>query len=112
MISARVRGGRWADSAKMMAAARAAEALEGVDRAFCFMGTPANRDEAAGLGLTAAEIDDAGPDDLVIAVQGADAEAGVAAAESVLDAGAGAGRPAATPPGPRERSRAPRPTWR
>ena len=71
VIAARVRAGRWADSAKMMAAARAAEALDGVERAFCFMGTPANREEAARPGaLGAAEIDGAGPDDLVIVVQG------------------------------------------
>ena len=36
----------------MMAAARAAEGVNGVERAFCFMGTPANREEAAGLGLS------------------------------------------------------------
>ncbi len=48
MIGVRVRSGRWADSAKMMAAARAAEDLDGVARAFCFMGTPANREEADG----------------------------------------------------------------
>ena len=53
MIAVRVRAGRWADSAKMMAAARAAEPVDGVERAFCFMGTPANREEAAGLGLSA-----------------------------------------------------------
>lgn len=100
MTAVRVRGGRWADSAKMMAAARAAEALEGVERAFCFMGTPANREEAAGLGLTDPAIDAAGPDDLVIAVQGEDAEAGVAAAEEVLDRGAGGGAAA----GPAERA--------
>ena len=64
------RAGRWADSAKMMAAARAAEAADGVERAFCFMGTPANREEAGGLGLSDPAIDAAGPDDLVIAVQG------------------------------------------
>jgi FdrA protein len=91
VIAVRVRSGRWADSAKMMAAARAAEAEGGVDRAFCFMGTPANREEAAGLGLSDPAIDGAGPDDLVIAVQGDDAEAGLAAAEEVLDAGAGGG---------------------
>ena len=48
MIAVSVRGGRWADSAKMMAAARAAEDMDGVERAYCFMGTPANREEAAG----------------------------------------------------------------
>lgn len=96
MIAARVRAGRWADSAKMMAAARAAEGVDGVERAFCFMGTPANREEAAGLGLSDPSIDAAGPDDLVIAVQGGDAEAGIAAAEHVLDAAPGGGAGAAT----------------
>ena len=91
MIAARVRTGRWADSAKMMAAARAAEGLDGVDRAYCFMGTPANRDEAAGLGLSDPSIDAAGPDDLVIAVLGDAAEAGIAAAEDVLDTAPGGG---------------------
>ena len=93
MIAVSVRSGRWADSAKMMAAARAAEVTDGVERAFCFMGTPANREEAAGLGLADAAIDAAGPDDLVIAVQGERAADGVSAAEEVLDrvpAGAGA----------------------
>ena len=31
-MEVRVRAGRWADSAKMMAAARAAEAVDGVER--------------------------------------------------------------------------------
>ena len=86
-----VRSGRWADSAKMMAAARAAEAVDGVDRAFCFMGTPANREEAAGLGMSDPAIDAAGPDDLVITVQGQAAADGLAAAESVLDRAPGGG---------------------
>jgi FdrA protein len=98
VTAVRVRAGRWADSAKMMAAARAAEAVEGVERALCFMGTPANRDEASSFGIADPAIEGAGPDDLVIAVQGAAAEEGVAAAEAVLDRGPGgageAGRPA------------------
>ncbi len=85
MIGVRVRAGRWADSAKMMAAARAAETADGVERAFCFMGTPANRQEAGGLGLIDPAIDAAGPDDLVIAVQGDRPDDGLAAAEDVLD---------------------------
>ena len=100
MIGVRVRSGRWADSAKMMAAARAAEGAEGVERAFCFMGTPANREEAVGLGLGDPAIDAAGPDDLVIAVQGERPDDGLAAAEEVLDrvpSGAGPGAAAARP---------------
>lgn len=100
MIGVRVRSGRWADSAKMMAAARAAESADGVERAFCFMGTPANREEAGGLGLRDAAIDAAGPDDLVIAVLGDDPDAGLSAAEEVLDrvpSGAGPGAVAERP---------------
>jgi len=100
-VGVRVRSGRWADSAKMMAAARAAEDMDGVARAFCFMGTPANREEAAALGLGHAAIDAAGPDDLVIAVQGDRPDDGLAAAEEVLDrvpAGGGAGGAAAMRP--------------
>ena len=100
MIAVRVRAGRWADSAKMMSAARAAETVDGIERAFCFMGTPANREEAGGLGLSDPAIDGAGPDDLVIAVQGDEADAGLAAAEEVLDRvpGAAAGGPAVRAP--------------
>ena len=73
----------------MMAAARAAEGVEGVERAFCFMATPANRDEAVALGLADAAIDAAGPDDLVIAVLGGGAAEGLEAAEAVLDRASG-----------------------
>ena len=111
VIAVRVRGGRWADSAKMMSAARAAEAVDGVERAFCFMGTPANREEAAGLGLSDPAIDGAGPDDLVIAVQGDDAEAGLAAAEEVLDQAPAGPAPAGPPCAPRAAWPAPRATW-
>ncbi len=100
MTAVRVRAGRWADSAKMMAAARAAESVDGVERALCFMGTPANREEAASFGIADPAIDGAGPDDLVIAVQGGAAEKGMAAAEAVLDRGPAA----ALPGGPAERA--------
>lgn len=92
MIRVEVRTGRWTDSAKLMAAARAAEGREGVERAFCFMGTPANREEAAALGLSDPAIDGAGPDDLVIVVQGAGADDGLAAAAQALDGPAAAPR--------------------
>ena len=96
MIAVRVMPGRWADSARMMAAARAARETEGVEQGLCFMATPANREEAAALGVRDPAIDAAGPDDLVIAVAGDDPEAGVEAAAAVLDrsaapAGEGAG---------------------
>lgn len=100
MIAAEVRRGRWADSAKLLAAARAAEAVDGVDQAACFMGTPANLAEAREIGVWEPAMDGAGPDDLVIAVAGEHADAGLAAAASVLDTrpdggGTGAAAPAA-----------------
>ncbi len=95
MIAARVRAGRWADSAKLMAAARAAEATDGVERAACFMATPANLDDARQLGLYDGAMDGAGPNDSVIVVDGPDADAGLAAAEAVLDPQAGPGGSAA-----------------
>ena len=96
MIAVRVMPGRWADSARMMAAARAARETEGVEQGLCFMATPANREAAAALGVRDPAIDAAGPDDLVIAVAGDDPEAGVEAAAAGLDrsaapAGEGAG---------------------
>ncbi len=95
-----MRAGRWADSAKMMAAARAAEGVEGVERAFCFMGTPANRQEAAALGMADPAMEGAGPDDLVIAVQGSAAAEGMAAAAAVLDRRPAAGADGAAGPRP------------
>ena len=108
-----MRAGRWADSAKMMAAARAAEGVEGVERALCFMGTPANREEAAALGLADPAIDGAGPDDLVIAVQGAAAadgprgRRGGARPRARRGGGAGGGPAAAALDGARARATSP-----
>ena len=94
MIASDVRRGRWADSAKLLAAARAAEATDGVEQAACFMATPANLAEAAELGLMHHAMDGTGPDDLVIVVRGDGADEGLRAAAAVLDArpsGGGAG---------------------
>jgi len=95
MIASQVRSGRWADSAKLLAAARAAQATEAVAQAACFMGTPANLAEARGMGLWDAAVAAAGPDDLVIVVGGAGAEQGLAAAAAILDAKPGGGGGAA-----------------
>ena len=84
-VAVDIRHGRWADSAKLLAAARAAEQVVGVDQAACFMATGANVQDAKGRGLWVAELADAGPDDLVIAAEGASAAEGVAAAAAVLD---------------------------
>ncbi|MDX6646247.1 MAG: FdrA protein, partial [Miltoncostaeaceae bacterium] len=102
MIAVEVRLGRWIDSARLMAAARAAENQEGVERAVAFMATQANLDEARELGMWDAAMAGAGPDDLVLAASGDGSEAGLRAAIGLLDArhdGAGA----ATPVGARAR---------
>jgi FdrA protein len=91
----------------MMAAARAAEGVDGVERALCFMATRANREEATALGLADPALESAGPDDLVIAVRGGGAVEGLAAAEAVLDRPpAGAEGATAGPRPPRSMSRA------
>jgi FdrA protein len=100
VIAVEVRQGRWADSAKLLSAARAAEGADGVDQAACFMATPANLTEARDMGLWDAAMADAGPDDLVIVVGGPEAANGLHAAAAVLDArpgGSGGGVVAAAP---------------
>lgn len=98
MIATEIRSGRWADSAKMLAAARAAEGVDGVQRAVCFMGTAANLDDVRGRGLWTEALGDVGPDDLVVIAEGATPDGGIAAATAVLDARPGAA--AAGPGGP------------
>ncbi len=102
MIACRVLEGRWADSARMMAAARAAESQDGVTQAACFMATPANVAEARGLGLWHGSLDDAGPGDVAIVASGDDPERGVLAASAAL-AGS-AEEPGGGVPTPRTRS--------
>ncbi len=85
MIGVEVRAGRWADSARLLAAARAAEGVDGVTQAACFMATDANREQARGMGLWDGALDAAGPDDLVVVVDAAEPEGALAAAAAVLD---------------------------
>jgi FdrA protein len=90
VIAVQVRQGRWADSAKLLAAARAAEGAGGVEQAACFMGTPANLTDAREMGLWDAALETAGPDDIVIVVGGPEAAAGLQAAVAILDSRPGA----------------------
>src|SRR5262249_48286230 len=91
VIAAEVRAGRWADSARLMAAARAAGAVDGVARASCFRATPANLETARAIGLWDDAMEGAGPDDLVLVAAGDTPEAGIAAAADHLDARPGGG---------------------
>lgn len=96
-----MRLGQWADSARLLQAAHAAESTDGVEAAVCFMATPANVEEARALGLWDASIEGAGPDDVVVAVRGVAAEEGLRAAEAALEraaGGGGSGGPVSRPP--------------
>lgn len=106
MSAVQLRRGRWADSAKLLAAARAAEAVDGVEQATCFMATPANLDELRSRGLWDEGLADAGPDDLAIVVAGPGADGGLAAAAAVLDAQGGAPGAAGAVRAPRTLARA------
>jgi len=81
---------RYADSVKLMGIAREARERDGIDGCELAMGTPANLAVLGARGVRA----DAGPSDLIIAVQAADpdaARAAVAEAEAALAGGSGAG---------------------
>lgn len=84
-----------------MQAARAAREVDGIEDAGCFMGTPANLDEAKTLGLWNLSVEDAAPDDVVIVVRGEEPEAGVAAAEVALDVSSQPATAASTARSPR-----------
>ncbi len=86
MIATRVFPGRWADSAKLMSASRKAKEEAGVIEAACFMATAANQAQAIELGLSDDTVAAAGADDLVIAVSGEGAQAGLDAAIAALEA--------------------------
>lgn len=93
MIEGALLTGRWVDSARMMAAARAAEGVEGVERAVCFMATPANVEEARELGLDHPILAEAGPADVALlarAPAASDARGAVEAARGMLDDAPGA----------------------
>lgn len=101
MIAVEVRKGRWADSARMMRAARDAEAAAGSESALVFMGTEANLEEARGRGIDDPAFADVAPGDLVLAVSGDDPAAGLAAAQAALDVVAQPDSGRLTPPPPR-----------
>lgn len=105
MVRVDIRHGRWADSAKLLAAARAAEAVDGVTQAACFMATAANLDDARGRGLWTGELEQAGADDVVVAVAGEAADAGIAAAAAVLDSRPDAGGATTSDAAPRSFAR-------
>lgn len=77
-----VKPNTYIDSVSLMAISTKANALPGVEQAFCAMGTPMNKEVLDGLGLVNAEIEAAGPGDLMlIAITADDADAATVMAQ-------------------------------
>lgn len=97
-----LRRGAYHDSVTLMQVSRAVGELDGVRAAFVAMATELNAELAAGMGFSLP--DEAGPDDLLVAVRTADADALAAARRAVdeqlstLSAGRAAGGFGAAPP--------------
>ena len=61
---------RYYDSVFLMAVARRLSDLDGIEEAAAVMGSPANKEILLGMGVGAASVANAGPNDLVIALRG------------------------------------------
>jgi FdrA protein len=81
----RVERGRYLDSVAAMRLARRLGALPGVEEASLMIGSPSNKALLREAGLLAPEGEQAGVNDLVIAVRASNEKAGRAALESVFD---------------------------
>ena len=80
----KVEKGAYRDSVALMRVSRRVAALPGVEAASLMIGTPSNRELLRGAGLLAAEGEQAGPNDLVIAVRAKDQPAARQAVESAV----------------------------
>jgi len=74
-----VEKGRYLDSVALMRVSRRVTELPGVEAASLMIGTPSNRELLRGAGLLAPEGEQAGPNDLVIAVRASSAQVAAAA---------------------------------
>jgi FdrA protein len=75
----RILAGAYRDSVVLMQLQRALAALPGVEEAAAVMATPANRELLADQGMLPADATAARPDDLLVAIRGANAAAAAAA---------------------------------
>ena len=80
----RVEHARYLDSVALLRLSRTLSALPGVEAAALMIGTPSNKALLREAGLLAAEGEEAGPDDLVIAVRASEHRAGQGAVASAL----------------------------
>ena len=84
LVLNRVERGRYLDSVALMRLSRRLAALPGVEGAALMIGTPSNKSLLRDAGLLAGEGEQAGADDLVIAVRATDEQTGRSALESAL----------------------------
>jgi len=84
LVLNRVERGRYLDSVALMRLSRRLATLPGIEAAALMVGTPSNRALLRDAGLLAAEGEQAGPNDLVIALRAADEHAGEQALASAL----------------------------
>lgn len=90
-----VRRGAYHDSVTLMQVSRRATAHDGADAVAVAMGTPLNLELIAGQGFT---VEEAGPNDLVIAVRADDPDAVLAGVDAALTERHDAGEVADAPP--------------
>jgi FdrA protein len=84
LVLNRVERGRYLDSVALMRLSRRLAALPGIADAALMIGTPSNKALLRDAGLLAAAGEEAGANDLLIAVSASDEQAGRAALESAL----------------------------
>ncbi|MSO76095.1 MAG: oxidoreductase [Alphaproteobacteria bacterium] len=80
----RVRRGHYVDSVTLMRLSRAAEAMDGVQRAALMIGSAANRELLRAAGLLTGDGMAAGPNDVIVAVLARDRESGEAALQAAM----------------------------
>jgi len=85
LVLNRVERGRYLDSVALMHLSRRLAALPGIEGAALMIGSPSNKVLLRDAGLLAAEGEDAGVNDLVIAVRASDESAGRRAVDSALN---------------------------
>jgi FdrA protein len=84
LVLNRVERGRYLDSVALMRLSRRLSALPGVEGAALMIGSPSNKALLRDAGLLGADGEQAGPNDIVVAVRAMDEDAGRRALESAL----------------------------
>lgn len=85
MIYVVVKANTYQDSVALMVLSTQLGALDGIDKVSIMMGTPANKDILRETGFVDAKIDEAGPSDMVIAIESDDENAPKLITEKVED---------------------------